>query len=156
MNTKLIALVAVVALAGCEQMKPDGGGMSALAATSVDVSVSGTSISVNPDPANVGTSNGSIKWTLKNTGSCTYVFPEDGIAFPWPTGVAPPTGYQCSGVGDPATRFRNCGPKQGGTEYHCNAVGTPVRDLCYYYAVKLVSAQANCPTLTRDPWAKNK
>lgn len=151
----IVVLIGLTALSACGQVQT-GGGISPATATEVEVTVSGTAISVDPDPAPVGEHNGVIKWTLRNSGSCTYTFPNQGITFSWPTGV-PPSGFGCIGVGDWNTRFNNCRPNPSGSEFHCNVVGRPVKDLCYYYSITLVSAQGGCTSpLMQDPWAKNK
>lgn len=133
--------------------------MQVQANTSISVNVDNGQLAVFPEPAPfIGDSNGVIKWSLVLDPS-DYLFPDDGIAFAAtaPAGKSLPAG--CTGIGDPAVRFKNCKPNRTRNEYQCNVVGNPrlPKDQCYFYVVKLVRVGGSGPAeLVLDPWAKPK
>lgn len=150
------ATMAVLVLAACAPMKYGSQDVTAASAKFVMVSVSKGQVALFPDPVQVGATNGVVKWFFDSDESA-YQFPDDGVTFPEPPS-APPPSYMCSRVAtaaEAARRFNNCGPKQHGKAFHCNAVGkTPPVGVCYYYALKVEPKAGGAP-LVLDPWAKN-
>jgi hypothetical protein len=157
----LCSVPVILATIGCAHIAPapDPQGLQILANTSVAVSVDRGQVAVFPEPAPfIGDSNGVIRWTLVLEPS-DYVFPDDGIAFSGtaPAGKSLPPG--CTGIGDPAPRFKNCKPNPARSAYQCSVTGNPhlPKNICYFYVVKLVRVAGSGPAeLVLDPWAKPK
>lgn len=148
----LLAVATLVALYGCEATHR-GDFKPAMKTKTIVVSVENGVITVPQDPANLLADNGVIKWVFDNDPS-GYVFPQEGIKFeanPTP----PPASLGCRTFPDPATVFKNCKPKQGGTEFHCNKTGPHVVDACFKYDVKVEPVGGGTP-IVLDPWAKLK
>lgn len=123
-----------------------------LSARSADVVVSvvGGAIKVSDEVKNVPVGQGVLKWELEpTTFAAGYRFPDNGIS----QGDAPATPPSGCTVGNFNTGFHNCGPKQGGKEFHCNRKPPVVVNACYKYMVRLIGGG---PVPPLDPWIKNQ
>lgn len=150
-RSKLAAALALITLAGCAASQ-QGVGTAPMSTRTVVVNVANGVITVPEDPASLFANNGVIKWVFGSDPS-GFVFPADGIKFE--ANPTPPPGMGCRSFPDPDTVFRNCAPRQRGTEFHCNKTGPHVVDACFKYDVKVQPVGGGAP-IVLDPWIRLK
>ena len=140
---------ALIVIGGCARPPPAGdpsGGGDRLAL----VVVKNESVSVTPEPARIGDSNGAIKWLLDSDGS-PYVFTAAGITFSNDPGV-PPAGMKCESLPrDPDTYFNCPGKQGGGTQFKCNKVRKPTKGACFKYNIQVLE-KSTFTVINKDPW----